>query len=173
MIQEGGTVDAVYSALVGESRAQEDKATLKENASLVFKAMEEMNIDVIEVDYDGGGDCGEFHGATAYTKTDDGSPWKPLDISWPSLLVSRRVSTFDDTGKWISSVEKRETLMDEVVAGMAQKLVYMHHPGWETNDGGRGNVYFYRNKTIKVDHEYYVIETESHTHEFEFSDAPV
>ena len=131
----------------------------EENRKRVMKALHDNGIKTVNVEYEGSGDDGQIDDVTFVHKTN-------VDHMKDSITVIKESSKFED-GQWHQRESEEEVDLEEAVRDLCYEILSSEHPGWEINDGSRGEFTFnVEEDTIKLEHtDYY---TESTTTESEF-----
>jgi hypothetical protein len=78
-------------------------------------------------------------------------------------------STFNRTSRtWVNSVKWSDMSLFDALVDVASRFVEIYHPGWENNEGGKGQVFIdCENFEIKLEHDEYVVECHHSTHQME------
>lgn len=123
------------------------------------------NLDYVTVQYDGGGDDGQFN-LDSFKLNKKGAREKKGKTAEKEL--SQKVKTIGftqtfnpDTNQWDEAETEGEVAMWEWFVDAAHFAVSIWHAGWENNEGGFGTVRFSA-EGIKVDHSENVMTIEDY-----------
>lgn len=125
------------------------------------------NLAYVTVEYDGGGDSGQFNFGS-FKSNKKGS--RECKGKAAIAKLTQKVSIVDfsqhldtTTQEWVETSATGEVEMWEWFVDAAHFAVSLWHAGWENNEGGFGTVYF-TEEGIRVMHSENVITTEEYRH---------
>ncbi|MCQ0031440.1 DUF6878 family protein [Burkholderia glumae] len=131
--------NAVLSAIVFEhvhgSDATQYDELIANNKATLLAALATAGVRECVVSYEGFGDSGNVVDVRL-TSADD-APMSALGNIDLAVQDSRYVD-----GAWTARVRSQTMPFSDAFSHFAHVAVYRHHPGFENNDGGSGEVYF-------------------------------
>ena len=150
-------------ALVAKQKEEQSqpKSKNEQNKIQILKALKKIKAKQVEVSYSGSGDSGQVDSVRVF-----GAKNKELATNVKIPFITE-TQTFDkDKNQWVRHLQKVSMTLEKALEDLAYDSVYIHHAGWENNDGASGFVSIDVSKgTFSLQHtEYY---TESNTYEHE------
>jgi hypothetical protein len=124
------------------------------------------HVEKVSVEYNGGGDSGQFEDALAQNDDDTAA------IEWPkaTIKVQSPVSQWNsEKGEWETEIRETEHTISDYFVEAAHYAVSIWHAGWENNEGGFGKVIFTKDN-VRVEHSDHIVTVEEHFHSLAFDD---
>lgn len=139
------------------------KSALGFTKTSVLKALKELGVDSVQVQYQGSGDSGEVYEVSIL----------PVDknVSTTKVKIQEAKASFikekDGGSSWVSEIYEDTVSLYEAINGILYSYLEMSHPGWEINEGSQGEMTIeVEGESISLVHtEFY---TESNQYEYEF-----
>lgn len=131
-----------------------DNERMARNKALLLGALKGAGAVLASVTYHGGGDEGTDDGVSAF----DGNNVAITLAGTVSLFCQRH---YHDDGHWRTTTVQKDQPLDEALSEYAMEAVNQHHGGWETGEGGYGEVVFdCEAGMVRIEHNDYYVESE-------------
>jgi hypothetical protein len=127
----------IMAEMKKDQEAKGDKA--KNNAKVLFDALENTRVVSIVVDFDGCGDSGQINNIEYYDHRDKGLSHPEGKIKGSKL---HKGSTWDEKLKTFVELPDCEGTFNEVVEEICYDRLGARHSGWEINEGSYGTFNF-------------------------------
>ena len=127
----------IMAEMKKDQEAKGEKA--KNNAKVLFDALQDTKVVSIVVDFDGCGDSGQISSIEYYDHRD-----KELSQPQGKIKGSKlpQGSTWDDKRKEFVDLPPSEATFNQLVEQICYDRLGAHHAGWEINEGSYGTFVF-------------------------------
>ena len=148
--------DFAAHAALDCQRAEMAEAIRPANKAALFEALARIGVARVAVTFDGCGDSGQIESVEAFTAGN-----AAVALAGGDRIPIRR-ALWDG-----SAAETQELTIAGAIEALAYDLLEETHGGWEDNDGAYGEFGFdVAARTITLEYNERVMETEYHEHEF-------
>jgi len=121
-------------------KAQEKKAERsKQDAKVLFDALQDTRVVSINVEFDGCGDSGQINSIEYYDHRDKGLPQPSGKIKGSKLPAGH---VWNEKTRNLEELPEREATFNELVEQICYDRLGAHHGGWEINEGSYGTFTF-------------------------------
>lgn len=121
------------------------------NGRILLEVLTTMGARCAVVSYSGEGDEGNINDVTV----------EPADLDLQvEIAMLHETAIYQQTSGWCTHQDFKPMPIEEALTAFADRMIDVHHSGYENNDGGRGEVTFdCAAGTIILDHHDYYVES--------------
>ena len=152
----------IMAEMKKDQEAKGEKA--KNNAKVLFDALQDTKVVSIVVDFDGCGDSGQISSIEYYDHRDKGLSQPEGKIKGSKLPAGHY---WNDKTKDLEELPEREASFNELVEQICYDRLGARHAGWEINEGSYGTFTFdVLNRKIELEFNERIEEVRSSSESF-------
>lgn len=134
------------------------EAITAHNKAALISALKTLGLSSATMTYSGGGDSGQVD-------TVEVAPTCPAALTSEVTVLDEGFRKDEASGQFQPTTIEKPMSLEDALEDFVSRVSYEHSPGWENNDGGRGELTLNaEDGTYHLEHtDYY---TESHTEDY-------